>query len=213
MPAGIPCHDARNRVFHHRDPAQREACRLRWGATIVAQVAGRQALVDGKQLRGPTGRPPASTQRVNIGAAKQRQCLTQAPVAAQRSEAVAMPQVRELVDAAGRVRSLAARGTRPALAALPAGARNRLRTNPPAEPARVSCPGAGPFCALTGTGTSSRAARERPRARADQARAAGARDPGHALLRSASKRRGYFHFPVRTGLLGLTSFLTCSLAY
>ena len=55
LPAGIPCHDPRPRVFPHRDLAQREAGRLRWGATSVAHVAGRQALVDGKPLRGPTG--------------------------------------------------------------------------------------------------------------------------------------------------------------
>lgn len=54
---------------------------------------------------------------MRVGAAKQRRCLAQVPVAAQRSEAVALPQGLELVDAADRVGSLAARGTRPALVA------------------------------------------------------------------------------------------------
>lgn len=61
LPAGIPAHDPRNRVFRHLDPAQREAYLLRWRAASVAQLAGRQLLVDGKQLRGPTlaGHQPA----------------------------------------------------------------------------------------------------------------------------------------------------------
>ncbi|OGX91015.1 hypothetical protein BEN49_21410 [Hymenobacter coccineus] len=75
--------------------------------------------MDGKQLRGttPTGRRQASVQLVSVWAVEQRLCLTQVPVAEKRSEAVAMPQVLELVDVVGNVVSLDALGTQPALAA------------------------------------------------------------------------------------------------
>jgi hypothetical protein len=49
LSAGIPSHDTLNRVFRHLDPTQFEACLTRWGAAIVAQLAGRQLIVDGKQ--------------------------------------------------------------------------------------------------------------------------------------------------------------------
>lgn len=118
LPAGIPSHDTLNRVFRHLDPQQLEVCLTRWGAAIVAQLAGRPLIVDGKQLRGTTetGRRQASVPLVSVWAAEQRLCLAQVPVAEKRSAAVAMPQVLELVDGAGSVVSLDALGTQPALA-------------------------------------------------------------------------------------------------
>ncbi len=119
LPAGIPSHDTLNRVFRRLDPQELEACLARWGTAIVARLAGRQLVVDGKQLRGTTvaGRRQASVQLVSVWAAEARLCLAHVPVAAKRSEAVAMPQVLELVDVAGSVVSLDALGTQPALAA------------------------------------------------------------------------------------------------
>lgn len=119
LPAGIPSHDTLNRVFRHLDPQQLEACLSRWGTAIVAQLARRQLIVDGKQLRGttPAGRRQAPVQLVSVWAAEQRLCLAHTPVAEKRSEAAAMPQVLELVDVAGSVVSLDALGTQPALAA------------------------------------------------------------------------------------------------
>lgn len=119
LSAGIPSHDTLNRVFRRLDPTQLEACLTRWGAAIVARLAGRQLVVDGKQLRGTTlaGHRQASVQLVSVWAAEQRLCLAQLPVAEKRSEAVVMPQVLELVDVAGSVVSLDALGTQPALAA------------------------------------------------------------------------------------------------
>ena len=74
--------------------------------------------MDGKQLRGTTkaGRRQASVQLVSVWAAVQRLCLAQVPVVEKRSEAVAMPQVLDLVDVAGSVVSLDALA-QPALAA------------------------------------------------------------------------------------------------
>lgn len=75
--------------------------------------------MDGKQLRGTTvtSHRQASVQLVSVWTAEKRLCLAQMPVAEERSEAVAMPQVLELVDVAGSVVSLDALGTQPALAA------------------------------------------------------------------------------------------------
>ncbi|MBT9395660.1 ISAs1 family transposase [Hymenobacter sp. NST-14] len=119
LPAGIPSHDTLNRVFRYLDPVQLESCLTRWGAAIVGQLARRQLIVDGKQLRGttPAGRRQAPVQLVSVWAAAQRLCLAQTPVAEKSSEATAMPQVLEAVDVAGSVVSLDALGTQPALAA------------------------------------------------------------------------------------------------
>lgn len=119
LPAGIPSHDTLNRVFRRLDPSQLEASLARWSTAIVAHLAGRQLIVDGKQLRGTTvaGRRQASVQLVSVWAAEQRLCLAQSCVAEKRSEATAMPQVLERVDVAGSVVSLDALGTQPMLAA------------------------------------------------------------------------------------------------
>ena len=94
LPAGLPAHDTLTRVVRPLDPAQLEACRTRRGSARVAPWRVRQLSVDGK---------PACSW-----------CLAQVPRAEQRREALARPQVWELVDVAGSVVSLDALGSQPA---------------------------------------------------------------------------------------------------
>lgn len=72
LPAGIPPHDTLNRVFRHLDPVELERCLTQWGQALVALLAGRQLVLDGKQLRGTTerGRWQASVQLVSVRAAE-----------------------------------------------------------------------------------------------------------------------------------------------
>lgn len=119
LPAGIPSHDTLNRVFRYLDPAELERCLTQWGQQIVGLLAGRQLIVDGKQLRGttPSGQRQAPIQLVSVWAAEQRLCLAQTSVAAKRNELVALPQVLDLVDVRGSVVSVDAMGCQRAVAA------------------------------------------------------------------------------------------------
>ena len=119
LPAGIPSHDTLTRAFRHLDPAELERCLTRWGQDIVALLAGRHLVIDGKQLRGttPRGRCQAPVQLVSVWAAEQRLCLAQAAVSAKRNELDAIPQVLALVDVRGSVVSIDAMGCQRAVAA------------------------------------------------------------------------------------------------
>ena len=119
LPAGIPSHDTLNRVFRRLEPTELERCLGQWGQHIVALLAGRHLIIDGKQLRGttPTGQRQAPVQLVSVWAAEQRMCLAQTAVATKRNELVAIPQVLDLVDVAGSVVTLDAMGCQRAVAA------------------------------------------------------------------------------------------------
>ena len=119
LPAGIPSHDTLNRVFRHLVPHELERCLQEWGQTIVALLAGRHLIIDGKQLRGttPAGQRQAPVQLVSIWAAEQRMCLAQTAVETKRNELVAIPQVLDLVDIKNSVVTLDAMGCQRAVAA------------------------------------------------------------------------------------------------
>lgn len=89
-------------------PAQREACRSRQGHP--RRPSGRTAAPASQGALPPSypGRPPAHNECAAGGS------LAPGPGAGtRRREAVALLEVRELVEAAGRVRTRAALGTRP----------------------------------------------------------------------------------------------------
>lgn len=119
LPAGIPSHDTLNRVFRHLVPTELERCLCQWGQEIVALLAGRHLIIDGKQLRGtmPAGQRQAPVQLVSVWAAEQRVCLAQTAVEAKRNELVAIPQVLDLVEVWGSVVTLDAMGCQRAVAA------------------------------------------------------------------------------------------------
>ena len=68
LPAGIPSHDTLNRVFRHLVPTELEPCLCQWGHEIVALLAGRHLIIDGKQQRGTTPAVPrrAPVQLVSV---------------------------------------------------------------------------------------------------------------------------------------------------
>ena len=51
LPHGIPSHDTFGRVFARLDPAQFEACFLRWIQALAELLPGEVVAVDGKELR------------------------------------------------------------------------------------------------------------------------------------------------------------------
>jgi len=101
-----------NRVFRHLAPTEPERCLSQWGHAIVALLAGRHLIIDGKQLRGttPAGPRQAPVQLVSVWAAEQRMCLAQTAVEAKHNELVAIPQVLDLVEVSGSVVTLDAMG-------------------------------------------------------------------------------------------------------
>lgn len=119
LAAGIPSHDTLNRVFRRLAPLELERCLSQWGQSIVALLAGRHLIIDGKQLRGttPRGQRQAPVQLVSVWAAEQRVCLAQTSVEAKRNELVAIPQVLDLVAVGQSVVSIDAMGCQRAVAA------------------------------------------------------------------------------------------------
>ena len=117
--AGIPSHDTLNRGFHHLAPTELERCLSQWGHAIVALLAGRHLIIDGKQLRGttPAGQRQAPVQLVSVWAAEQRMCLAQTAVETKHNELGAIPQVLDLVEVSGSVVTLDAMGCQRAVAA------------------------------------------------------------------------------------------------
>ena len=59
LPAGIPSYDTLNRVFRHLEPTELERCLSQWVTAIVALLAGRHLIIDGKRLRGTYGPAPS----------------------------------------------------------------------------------------------------------------------------------------------------------
>lgn len=119
LPAGIPSHDTLNRVFRHLDPVELERCLTQWDQTLVALLAGRQLVVDSKQLRGTIerGHQQVSVQLVSVWAAEQRLCLAHTQVADKRNELTALPQVLAQVAVVGSVVSIDAMGCQREVAA------------------------------------------------------------------------------------------------
>ena len=92
LPAGIPSHDTLNRVFRRLVSTELERCQCQWGQQIVALLAGRHLIIDGKQLRGttPAGQRQAPVQLVSVWAAEQRVCLAQTAVKTKHNELFAI---------------------------------------------------------------------------------------------------------------------------
>lgn len=118
LPAGIPSSYTLHRVFCQLNPVELEASLTRWGQDIVQLLAGRQLVIDGKQVRGTRlpGQRQAPVQLVSVWAAEQQLCLAQTQVAAKHNELVAIPQVLDLVEVAGSVVSIDALGCQRAIA-------------------------------------------------------------------------------------------------
>jgi len=114
LPAGIPSHDTLNPVFRHLEPTELGRCLSQWVTVIMALLAGRHLIIDGKQLRGtmPAGQRQAPVQLVSVWAAEQRVCLAQTAVETKHNELVAIPQVFDLVEVRASVVTLDAMGCR-----------------------------------------------------------------------------------------------------
>lgn len=120
LPCGIPSHDTLNRVFRRLNPTQLEALLTDWGKDIVGLLAGKQLIVDGKQLRGTVeaGRKQATVQIVSVWAQEQRICLAQSQIGDKTNEIKAIPKLLESLDITGSVVSIDAIGCQKTIAGL-----------------------------------------------------------------------------------------------
>jgi hypothetical protein len=61
LPNGIPSHDTFGRVFSLLEPAKLESCFLQWLKAMIKVVKGEVVSIDGKTMRGSSGRMDTGT--------------------------------------------------------------------------------------------------------------------------------------------------------
>jgi predicted transposase YbfD/YdcC len=118
LPNGIPSHDTFGRVLARLDPAQFEACFLRWIQALAELLPGDVVAVDGKELRRsldtPAGKAPIWL--VSAWAAEQHLVLGQTKVDETSNEITAIPDLLDALALQGRVVTIDAAGCQTAIA-------------------------------------------------------------------------------------------------
>jgi predicted transposase YbfD/YdcC len=112
LPHGIPSHDTFGRVFARLDPAQFEACFLRWIRALQDLLPSEVVPVDGKELRGSQQRRAgkAAICMVSAWASAQHLVLGQVKVDAKSNEITAIPALLEALSLQGAVVTIDAIG-------------------------------------------------------------------------------------------------------
>ena len=118
LPNGIPSHDTFGRVFARLDPAQFQACFLRWIQALADVLPGEVVAVDGKELRRSHDRAAgkAAICLVSAWAAEQHLVLGQVKVDTKSNEITAIPALLEVLSLAGAVVTIDAAGCQTAIA-------------------------------------------------------------------------------------------------
>jgi predicted transposase YbfD/YdcC len=118
LPHGIPSHDTFGRVFARLDPAQFEACFLRWIRALAEVIPGEVVAVDGKELRrsldGASGK--AAIWLVSAWASDQHLVLGQVKVDEKSNEITAIPDLLDVLSLDGAVVTIDAAGCQTAIA-------------------------------------------------------------------------------------------------
>lgn len=118
LPHGIPSHDTFGRLFARLDPAQFEACFLRWIQALAELLPAEVVAVDGKELRrsldGPAGKAPIWL--VSAWASEQHLVLGQIKVDEKSNEITAIPALLDALALEGRVVTIDAAGCQTAIA-------------------------------------------------------------------------------------------------
>ena len=93
LPHGIPSHDTFGRIFARLDPAQFQACFLRWIRALAVLLPAEVVAVDGKELCGSVGRAAgkAAICLVSAWASAQHLVLGQVKVDEKSNEITAIP--------------------------------------------------------------------------------------------------------------------------
>jgi predicted transposase YbfD/YdcC len=118
LPHGIPSHDTFGRVFARLDPAQFEACFLRWIQALAEMLPSEVVAVDGKELRRSVDRragKPAICM-VSAWASDQHLVLGQVKVDEKSNEITAIPDLLDALSLEGTVVTIDAAGCQTAIA-------------------------------------------------------------------------------------------------
>jgi len=118
LPDGIPSHDTFGRVFARLDPAQFEACFLRWIRALAELLPAEVVAVDGKELRRSLDRPAgkAAIWLVSAWASDQHLVLGQVKVDEKSNEITAIPDLLDALSLGGTVVTIDAAGCQTAIA-------------------------------------------------------------------------------------------------
>jgi predicted transposase YbfD/YdcC len=118
VPHGIPSHDTFGRVFARLDPAQFEACLLRWIRALAELLPAEVVPVDGKELRRSIDRRAgkAAICLVSAWASAQHLVLGQVKVDGKSNEITAIPELLDMLSLAGTVVTIDAAGCQTAIA-------------------------------------------------------------------------------------------------
>lgn len=118
LPHGIPSHDTFGRVFAQLDPAQFEACFLRWIRALAELLPAEVVAVDGKELRRSCDRPAGKGAicLVSAWASNQHLVLGQVKVDEKSNEITAIPDLLDALSLEGKVVTIDAAGCQTAIA-------------------------------------------------------------------------------------------------
>jgi predicted transposase YbfD/YdcC len=118
LPHGIPSHDTFGRVFARLDPAQFQACFLRWIRALAELLPAEVVAVDGKELRGSIDRSAgkAAICLVSAWASGQHLVLGQVKVDEKSNEITAIPDLLDVLSLEGTVVTIDAAGCQTAIA-------------------------------------------------------------------------------------------------
>ena len=118
LPHGIPSHDTFGRLFARLDPAQFQACFLRWIQALAELLPAEVVAIDGKELRGSIDRPAgkAAICLVSAWAADQHLVLGQVKVDEKSNEITAIPDLLDVLSLEGTVVTIDAAGCQTAIA-------------------------------------------------------------------------------------------------
>jgi predicted transposase YbfD/YdcC len=118
LPHGIPSHDTFGRLFARLDPAQFQACFLRWIRALADLLPAEVVAVDGKELRGSIDRSAgkAAICLVSAWAADQHLVLGQVKVDEKSNEITAIPDLLDVLSLEGTVVTIDAAGCQTAIA-------------------------------------------------------------------------------------------------
>ena len=118
LPHGIPSHDTFGRLFARLDPAQFQACFLRWIRALAELLPAEVVAVDGKELCGSADRAAgkAAICLVSAWASAQHLVLGQVKVDEKSNEITAIPDLLDVLSLEGTIVTIDAAGCQTAIA-------------------------------------------------------------------------------------------------
>jgi predicted transposase YbfD/YdcC len=108
---GIPCDDTFRRVFGRLSPVLFEQCFIEWVAHLCPSLAGQHVAIDGKTVRGNTGKGHGPLHLVSAWCSGNGLSLGQVATAEKSNEITAIPELLKALDLSGATVTIDAMGT------------------------------------------------------------------------------------------------------